>query len=210
LYSWNQEIKIVQHMRILVSLGLLLICFFGNGQLALRTGLVSPTGYLGAVVKKAPFISIGKISELDGRFRNRMMGELCYFSPRKDRFDIYASVIEGNEETIFPGTQEINLYMNLAFSFGYDYKVLEKDAFNWFLGFDAVAGLTLRQYNEDVPYVVSGGDFSGLPYIGLRGRTGVEYAFDKFTLFVDVSRTYYLNSEAFLLNYNDLGLGIRF
>jgi hypothetical protein len=180
------------------------------GQLSIRASLVSPTGYLGAVVKKAPSLAIGKIDDFDGTMRWRMLGEFTYFSPRRERFDTYAYLVEGNKETVYPGTQTINLYMNLAFSFGLDYSILNKKEFTWYAGADLLAGLTLRQYKEDIPYVVTGSEFAGVLFVGLRGRTGVEYEFDKFSLFLEMSRCYYLNTEAFLLNYNDYGIGIRF
>lgn len=192
-------------------IGILFFSHFSvHGQFSIKTGLVSPTGYMGAVLKKAPFISVGKIANFNGRFRSRFMGEFIYFSPRQERFDIYAYVTEGNTETVYPGTQSINLYMNLNCSIGYDFGVVNKGDFHWFIGMDAFVGMTLRQYEEDVPLVVTGRDFSGIPMIGLRGRTGLEYSFDKFSLFVDVSRSYYLNTEGFILNYNEYGIGIRF
>jgi hypothetical protein len=181
-----------------------------KAQIAIQPHLVMPTGYLGAVLKKAPGLSIGTVQDFDSRMRVRMLGDIVYFSPRMDPFDTYAIVSEGNTTTVYPGTEELNLYLNLSFSFGFDFSMVHKTNFNWYIGPDLIAGMTLRQYTSDIPYVSSGRDFSGVPFIGLRPRTGVEYSFEKMSLFLDLSRTYYLNTDAALLNYTDLGLGIRF
>lgn len=193
-------------------LGLLFPCMTNsiNAQISIQPHLVSPTGYLGAVLKKAPGLSIGTIKDFETRTRVRMVGDIVYFSPRKDRFDTYAYVTEGSNTTVYPGTEEVNLYLNLSFSFGFDYSIVQKEKFDWYIGPDLIAGMTLRQYTSDIPSVSSSSEFAGIPFIGLRARTGVEYTFEKMSLFLDISRTYYLNLDAALLNYSDLGLGIRF
>jgi hypothetical protein len=196
--------------KLLLGFIFLLIINSAKSQFALQAHLVMPTGYLGAVLKKAPSISFGTVEDFDGRSRVRMLGNMTYFSPRQERFNIYSNSIEGSTTTIYPGVQEINLYLNLSFAFGFDFSIIQKDKFNWYIGFDLIAGMTLRQYTTDIPYVSSSGDFSGIPFIGLRGRTGIEYTLDKMSVFLDFNRTYYLNTEATILSYNDLGLGIRF
>lgn len=179
-------------------------------QLAIKPGLTLPTGYLGALLKKAPTLAIGKIEDFDNRSRSRMLGEITYFSPRRDIYDVYAYVIEGDQETVYPGRQEVKLYLNLTFSMGLDYSIVQKNNFNFYAGADLLLGMTLRSYQLDIPMVKSEGEFSGLPYFGIRGRAGVDYSFENFSLFLEMNRTYYLNSEKFFLSYNDLGIGIRF
>lgn len=181
-----------------------------KAQIAIQPHIVMPTGYLGALLKKAPGISIGKINDFETRTRARFIGDLIYFSPRKERFDTYSTSIEGDNTTVYPGTQEIKLYMSLSFSFGVDFSLVQKEKFNWYIGPDLFAGITLRHYEMNIPNVINEREFSGILFIGIRGRTGVEYQFEKLALFLDVSRTYYLNLEASILSYNSIGLGIRF
>ena len=179
-------------------------------QIGIQPQLVLPTGYMGAILKKAPGISIGSIENFDEKWRTRIYGNLIYFTPRREVFNIYSYSIEGNTETVYPGTQEINLYLNASFSMGVDRRILGSGNFNWFIGGDLTTGITLRQFESNIPNVVTSSEFDGLPFIGIRGRTGLDYSFDDSSIFIDFTRTYYLNTEASFLSYNDLGLGVRF
>ena len=195
---------------------ILFICSFittvnqASAQLTIKPHLVFPTGYLGALLKKAPGLTVGTIEDFDSKWRNRMHGDIIYFTPRRDTFDIHGSTTIGSSTTIYPGNQQINLYLNFSYSLGIDYMILGNDKFNWYVGGDLTAGMTLRHFDAYVENISSSGEFDGLPYIGMTGRTGIEYVMEYTTIYLDYTRTYYLNTEVSFLSYNDLGIGISF
>ncbi|MBL1280995.1 MAG: hypothetical protein COA33_012015 [Fluviicola sp.] len=181
-----------------------------NAQFSVQPHLVFPTGYLGMVLKKAPGLMFGKISEFKGSWRSRAIGDIVYFKPREDVFRTYAVQIEGSNTTVFPGEQIIKLYLNVSFSFGADFKLYDFKKGSFYIGADLVVGSTLRKLEINVPSITTGSEFNALIFIGVNGRAGVEFYLGEKTLFIDVSRRYFLNTDPAFLNYNDIGLGLIF
>jgi len=178
-------------------------------QFTIQPFVASPTGVKGVYLNKSPGIRFGRAYSFENRWRIRFLGSLSYFIPRKRVFKVYG-VEESNTTTFYQGTKSIKLFLNIEFSPGLDIKIIEKGLFSWYAGFDVPIGANTSVNEVNIPHIQSSRESILAIYIGFRGRTGIEYEFDAYTLFLEIDRTYSMGSETFTMNYNTLGIGITF
>ena len=160
-----------------------------------------PTGVLGIVMKRSPCLKLEFIEDFVNKWRRRHMGSITYFIPRRDTFNIYSI----SATYVTPSTQTFNLFVDLFYGYGIDYRIMQFKDFKLYAGLGVLGGLTIRDYR-------AGGysEFQVLYNMGASGRTGLEFSFKKQAVFIELSRNYYFNSEKAIIDYNNIGAGIRF
>ena len=194
-------------MKFLIFVSFLFILpWICQAQFAISPNISVPTGALGIVMKRSPCLKLGVIEDFDNKWRHRQMGSITYFIPRRDTFNIYSiSSTYSNNLIVTPSTQTFNLFVDLFYGYGIDYRIVQFKDFKLYAGLSVFGGLTLRDYSAG-----SYSEFQGLVNIGASGRTGLEYSFKKQAVFIELSRNYYFNNEKAIIDYNNIGAGIRF
>jgi len=102
--------------------------------------------------------------------------------------------------------------MNLILGGGYDFspEFFDDFALRPYIGADLNIGFHVREtkfYNPAISDVTeTGGGAIG----GIKGRIGIQYAFENSGFFIDIARTYGIIVPYSFVSYNDVGLGFYY
>lgn len=168
-----------------------------------------PTGEFGFVMKKTISAELGSMDEFEDAFRFRYHVNFTYLQPRLATFNLPAYISEQTLTTFYPATQKFKTMINVAFGVGWDFSPDAID--HWklrpYIGLDIVPGFHLR-YTEYSSIILKEKEFNVSPFLGFKGRTGLQYSFKNLDVFIELERTYALILKYAFMNYNNIGIGI--
>jgi len=193
---------------------LLLTTLQVNAQLGIKFLHFNPTGDQGLLFEKrftAELLWINEFDEDEHNLRGRFGLSYIPLEARMDTFPSYATVTGGNGTKVLPGYEIYEKY-NMGYIFvGMDWAFVHKDPFFAYLGADVLVGginMKTEAYYETYTHQ----NFEGGQYLGgLRFRAGAQYMLtQRFSVFGELSRSYYLISETGGQSHYDYGLGVLY
>ena len=196
----------------LTRISLLFLLFLtpnlGFGQIYGKVMQYRPTGEFGFATKKTISMELGHLDEFEDAFRFRYLVNFTYLQPRLESFNAPTYESIGGFETFYEGTQRFKTMINVGFGVGWDFspEVISEWRLRPYIGLDIVPGFHLR-YTEVDSYVEKSTEFAVAPFLGFKGRTGLQYSFENSSVFIEVERTYALILKYAFMNYNNIGIG---